>query len=137
MSMRGVVGVRVPVRRMPPRRAGINFPLEILHARPVLLDDFFDVADPVKVHLELIQLADNLRIAGNLFIRPVNDVPSTVVLDLGKDLCLLAEVLDVLLNVGHQAVEVASKLGQRRAVKHQEALTASPAGSSRTVGSSI
>lgn len=70
------------------------------------------MGNSIKIHLELVQLPEDRRVAGNFLVCALNDIPSPVVLNLGKYLGLFAEVLNVLLDIGHEAVEVASKLGQ-------------------------
>lgn len=134
MSMTMPMG-RVPVSTR--RAAVIQILLQVLHTRPVLLHYLLDMGDAVEIHLELVQLPQDRRVARNLLVGTVNYVARAVVLHLCEHLRLLAEVLDILLNVGHEPVEVAPQRGQGRAVKKQKTLAARPAGSARAAGASI
>lgn len=121
---------------MPARRsATLKLSLQILDPRPVALHNLLDMRNPVKVHLQLVQLPEQRVVPRNLRVRPVNDVPSVVILELREHLRLLAKVPDVLLDAGHEAVEVATKRGEGRAVEEQEALTAGAAGGAGAAGS--
>lgn len=101
--------MRMVRRRMPMparRSAGFQALLQILNARPVALDNIFDVCYTVKVHLKFLQLLHNLGEACNLGVGAVDDIAGTVVLDLREHLRLLAEVADILLDGSHQPVKV-------------------------------
>lgn len=134
------MSMAVSMRRMPVptgRAARVQIPLEVLHARPVLLHNLLDVGDAVKVHLELVQLLYDVGVARNLLVGAVDDVPRAVVLDLGEHLGLLAEVLDILLDADHEPVKVAPQRGERRAVEQQEPLAAGPAGGAGAAGPAV
>jgi hypothetical protein len=110
---------------VPARRAArLQIPLEVFDPGAIALDNLFDVCDAVKVHLELVQLAQQLGVARNLRVCTVNDVSGAVVLHLSEHLGLLAEVLNVLLDVDHEPVEVAAQRGEGGAVEEEKALAA-------------
>jgi hypothetical protein len=75
------------------------------------------VCDPVKVDLELIELTKYLGVASNLGVGSVDDVACAVVLNLSEHLSLFAQVLYILLDVGHKTVEVTAEGGKGGAVE--------------------
>lgn len=136
MRMPVLVG-RVMARGVPLAAGGsarLQVPLQRLDTGSIALDNVLDVGDPVKVYLKLVELSQDLGVAGDLGVGAIDDVASPVVLDLGEHLGLLAQILHVLLDVGHQSVEVPAKGGEGRAVEQQESLAACPAGSARAAG---
>lgn len=110
------------------RAARLQISLELLDPLAVPFDNLLDVSYPVKINLELVELAQDLRVPGDLRVGAVNDVARPVVLDLGEHLRLLTEVADVLLYPGHQPVKVSAESREGRAVEQQQALAASSAG---------
>ena len=117
--------------------AALQFALEVLHTSPVLLHNLLDMGNAVKVDFELIQLSQQSRISRNLLVRAVNDISRPVVLHLCEHLCLLAEVLNVVFDVGHQLVKVMAQRGERGAVEQEKPLAAGPARRPGTAGASI
>lgn len=95
------------------------------------------MGNAVEIHLELIELAYYGRVACNLLIRAGYYVASSVILDLGEHIGLLAEAVDVVFDVGHELVEVAAESGEGGAIEKQKALTAGSAGCTGTAGAAV
>lgn len=82
---------RVSVVMMPARgTAAVEITLQAFNPGPVTLDDLLDMGDAVKVHLELIQLLEDLGVASDLSVGSPNDTIGFVVLQLRKALCFVA-----------------------------------------------
>ena len=106
----------------------LELALEALDAAAVVADDLLDVADAVEVDLELVDLGHDVLKAGDLGIGVGDQVPRVVVLLHGDDGALLAQVVDALLDLLHQAVEVAAQGGEAGAVEEKAALGGGAAG---------
>lgn len=119
------------------RTAIIQLPLQRFHSGPVLLHNLLDMGNAVEIHLELIELADYGRVACNLLVGAGYYVASSVILDLGEHVGLLAEAVDVVFDVGHELVEVTAQSGEGGAIEKQKALAAGSAGSTGTAGAAI
>ena len=115
---------------MPPRRPArpVELAIQLLGAPAKVADNVADVGDAVKVELELVDLAHDVVVAGDLSVGVVNEVPGAVVDGHRDHLRLLREVLELLLDVLHDAVKVAAQRAQRRGVEHQEPLGRGAAG---------
>jgi len=99
---------------MPPRGAASSFQLafqffcaatEVTHYVP-------NVGNAVKVQFELIDLAHDLMIAGDLGISIVDKVTRAVVDVHCHNLGLLDQVLELLLDALHDTIEMAAQCGQ-------------------------
>lgn len=119
------------------RTAIIQLALQRFHSGPVLLHNLLDVGNAVEIHLELIKLAYYGRIACNLLICAGYYVASSVILDLGEHIGLLAEAVDVVFDVGHELVEVAAESGEGGAIEKQKALAAGSAGCTGAAGAPV
>lgn len=118
---------------MPPRRPArpIQLALQLLGAAAKVAHNVADVGDAVKVELELVDLAHDVVVARNLGVGVVDQVAGAVVHGHRHHLRLLRQVLELLLDVLHDAVKVAAQRGQRRGVEHQEPLGRGAAGGAR------
>ena len=131
VAMPRVVAISVvPVARRW-RLRSIQLALYLLGPLPEPLDDILDVSDAIEFDLELVHLLEDAMISGDLHVGVVDQVAGLVVYVHGDDLGLLAEVLQLLLYVGHDAVEVAAEGGERGAVEEEQALGRCPAGGAR------
>lgn len=123
---------------LPPRRAPslgrlqVSFQLFCTSAK--VANDVSYVSYPVEVHLELVDLLNDLVVARYLGVRIVDQFAGPVVDLHGDYLCLTRQVFELLLNVLHDSVEVTSQSSERAAVDHQYALRRSPAGGARGRG---
>lgn len=78
--------------------------------------------DAIKVQLQLIYLRHDGIEARDFGIGIINDVSCVVILLHGHNGTLLAQVLDSLLDLLHQAVQVGRKSMQARTIQKQSAL---------------
>ena len=85
-------------------------------------DDVTNMADAIEVQLEFVQLAHDVVEAGDLAVGSVDQITGMVILLHSNHGALLAEIIDTLLDLDHQAVEVPGKRGKTRAVQQQAAL---------------
>lgn len=93
---------------VPTRTTTVEISLQRLNSRPVTLDNFLNVGDAVEVDFKLVELLEDLGVAGNFGVGTTDDAIGFVVLQLGEPLGLVAEMLDALLNACHEMVEVPS-----------------------------
>lgn len=124
MLLRARVLRRVPVLTPPTTRppTTLQIPLHSLNPRPVPPHNIPNIADPIKVLLQLVNLPQNLVEPRNLRVRGLDQPVRAPKLRLGEDGALPAQVLDAPLHLPHQAVEVPRELCQGRAVEEEDAL---------------
>lgn len=125
---------RMPVSataRMMPRRAWLGAfqcALHLLHPLPVASNNVSNVADAVELDLKVVDLRHDGMEPPNLDIAVVHQVASLVVHSHGDNLGLLGQVIKLLGDLLHEAVEVASQLREGAAVQYQKALGGRTAG---------
>lgn len=101
MPVVSMMPVVVPIT-VPPRRARmVQFPVQFLDALAVSPHNVPDMADAVKIQLQLVDLPHDLGEAGYLGVCRVNDVAGVVVLLQRDNLALLAQILDSRLDLLH------------------------------------
>ncbi len=111
-----------------------EFVLKALDAAAIIPHDLLDVADAIEVDLQLVNLGHDVLEAGDLSIGIVYQVAGVVILLHSHDGALLAQKLNALLDLLHQAVEVARQGGKTGAIEEEEALGGGAAGGAGGIG---
>lgn len=86
------------------------------------LDNLANAADLVKLDLELVDFAEDGSKAGNFGVGDLYGVASAVVVNLGRRLRLLCEIVPSLLYRVHQAIKMGAERLQTRGIQEETAL---------------
>jgi hypothetical protein len=89
------------------------------------------MSNPIKIHLQFVNLPQYIVEPRNLRIRNRNRIPGPVVLLLSHHLRLLTQIIKSCLYLLHQAIEMAAESCERGAVEEEEALGGSARSCSR------
>jgi hypothetical protein len=64
------------------------------------------VSDAIEIYLELIQLLKNLGISSNFCVGAADDSISFIILQLGKSLRFMTQVINPLFDTSHKMIKV-------------------------------
>ena len=108
--------------------SALELPVHFLNSLPLVLYDLLDVRDPVKVHLELVNLAQQVVKTRYLGVGVVHQIAGPVILLHGDDGALVGQPLDLRLDVLQEPVEMSAEGGQAASVEEESALRGCAAG---------
>jgi hypothetical protein len=104
------------------RTAVLNLLLHFLYPLSVGSNNIPDIAYPIKIRLQLIDLPQNFMKSRDFGIRNRNRIACSVVLLLCHHLRLLAQIVQTSRYLLQQSIEVPAKRGERGTIKQKKTL---------------
>lgn len=112
----------VPVTMPTTAPTRLKLRLHLLHPLPIAAHNIPDMPDPIKIHLQLVNLPQDIMEPRYLRVRNRNRVARPVVLLLRDCLRLLREPIEPGLDLLHEAIKVPTQRSERVPVEEEQAL---------------